>query len=473
VKNNLLSIDEYRNNPEFYFCKGLRHANNKNISEAHKNLQKALEIKPDNSEYKFNFACFLSEMHRPKEANRIFNDILLNYDPGMYDCYFGMGCNCFEMGNLEKSAEYFEKYLYYNGDGEFSEEVAEMIFYLKLNDDIAHNSKFIKRSEDGIKKAKKYLKEGKTRTAVRELYKAVASNPLNIYARNLLTLSLMMEQKYIRAEYILSTVDESTVRENVWADCLCIYTLSHAGKHNSVEKFLGLLTLSEIENREDLLCVVTTLLIFNKIEELILVLEMYISDYNDPLIYCILLMGYALNNNTRKINKIIKILLSTEKNNKELIEWLEYIKNCSDIQKAELSLTKEYKKIFAMNEEIENPMYNPEIYYDLYIKMKTKKTGLNKKYAPIINLVVQNREIMYSKHYKKEIIQILNDCLQDNKNIFEPLSDGIEAYSAALEYIYCQQYCIEMDKEEVIRKYNLSLKTFDMVVRKLKYFQVN
>ncbi len=122
MKNNLLSIDEYRNNPEFYFYKGLRCANKKNLNDAYKNLVKASELSPENCEYKFNIACFLSEMQRPKEANRIFSDILLHHDPAMSECYFGMGCNSFELGDMQKAAEYFEKYIYFDNEGEFSEE---------------------------------------------------------------------------------------------------------------------------------------------------------------------------------------------------------------------------------------------------------------------------------------------------------------------------------------------------------------
>lgn len=81
MDNNLLSIEDYRNNPEFYFSKGLRCANKRNLNDAYKYLMKASALEPDNTEYSFNMACFLSEMKRPREANRIFLDILQNYDP--------------------------------------------------------------------------------------------------------------------------------------------------------------------------------------------------------------------------------------------------------------------------------------------------------------------------------------------------------------------------------------------------------
>jgi len=467
VKNNLLSIDEYRNNPEFYFSKGLRCANKKNLKDAFKNLQKALVLEPDNCEYKFNIACFLSELQHPKAANRIFNDILLNFDPRMYDCYFGLGCNNFEIGDSEKAAEYFEKYLYFDSDGEFSEEVAEMIFYLKLYDGISHDDRFSKRSNTSFRNAKKYLQENRLKNATRELCKAISSNPFNVKARNLLTLTLIEQQNYDRAQYISRTV-KIIDNDDVWSNCLCLYILSHAGKNSRVNKFLETLTLGEIENREDILCAATTLLVFNKVEELILLLEMYIIQYSDSLIYSALLLGYALTQNAKKFNEIYKILFSLGKTNNELVEWLEYIKSYINSPNEKLSAIAEYTKIFSINKEASNPMYNPIKYTELYAQLHSTKQKLSKRYVPIINCAIEHREIMYTRYYEKEIIGILNDCITGAKEPLEAINDGVEAYSAALEYKYCKQYFIEMEKEELIQKYKLSSITFDRALKKLK-----
>lgn len=465
MKNNLLSIDEYRNNPEFYFCKGLRCANKKNLNDAYKNLQKALELDPDNAEYKFNIACFLSEMKSPKEANRIFNDILLNFDPTVYDCYFGLGCNSFEIGDSEKAAEYFEKYLYFDSEGEFCEEVAEMIFYLKVYDGIAHNNRFIRRSENSFRQAKKFLNENKVKNATRELYKSIIANPSNNKSRNLLTLTLMQQQKYTRAEYINRTVKD-TDEDNVWANCLSLYINSYLGKHSKVNKLLETLVLAEIVDREDLLCVATTLLVFNKTDELIILLEMYIPEYSDSTIYSILLLGYAIAQNGNKVDEVLKILLSLEKTNTELVEWITSIKNYFYNPNEKFIALDEYNKILSLSKENNSPMYNPLKYTELFFKGKTAKPKLNKKYQPIIKCIIEHREIMYTRYYEKEIIGVLNECIKEAK---EPQAeiDNIEAFSAALEYIYCKQYFIEMGKEELIKKYNLSLIAFNRAFTKL------
>jgi len=468
VENNLLRIDEYRNNPEFYFSKGLRCANKKNLNDAYKNILKAIELEPDNCEYKFNIACFLSEMHRPKEANRVFNDILLNFDPTMYDCYFGLGCNSFEIGDTEKAAEYFDKYLYFESAGEFSEEVAEMIFYLKLYDGISHNNRFIRRSDNSLRKAKKYLQENSMRNATRELYKSINSNPFNVNARNLLTLTLMEQQKYNLAGYISRTV-RGIDDDNVWANCLCIYILLYSRKHSSVNKILEILAWTDIADRENLLCVATTLIVFNKIDELITLLEMHIIEYGDSFIYSILLLTYALTKNKEKFNEVFEVLSVLDKTNNELVGWLEYIKSYISKPNEEISAIGEYQKIFCINKEAYDTMYIPMKYQELYAKMKRTKPKLSKRDAPIIECAMQHREIMYTWYYEMEIIGILNDCKAEAEESLEANDTGVAAYSAALEFIYCKQYCIEMGKEELILKYDISSITFNKALKKMNF----
>ncbi len=469
MKNNLLCIDEYRNNPEFYFSKSLRCADRNNLNAAFKNVQKAIELEPDNCEYKFNIACFLSEMRRPKEANRIFNDILLNYDPTMFDCFFGLGCNSFELDDIGKAAEYFEKYLYFDSDGEFSEEVTEMIFYLKLYENMSQGSQFDRRSNSSLRYAKKYIEDNKLNNAIRELYKSVSLYPFNLDARNLLTLALLEQRNYERANYIGVTV-RLIDKYNVFANCLCLYVLSNAKKHKRVQKFIETLTLGEIECREDLLCAVTTLIVFNRADELIILLEMYITQYSDQLIFSALLLGYALTKNIENFDKIYKILLALGRDNFELMAWIEYIKNYlySPISNENMHAIDEYCKVFTMCQEVRHPMYDPKRYQELYSQVSEPKPKLSKKYLPIIECTINHREIMYTQYYRKEIICILNDCISHAKKPLDISNCNMEAYAAALEYNYCMLYYIECEKEELIQKYNISLVAFEKALREIK-----
>lgn len=469
MKNNLLSIDEYRNNPEFYFSKSLRCADKNNMNDAYKNLQKALELELDNSEYRFNIACFLSEMKRPREANRIFNDILLNYDPTLFECYFGLGCNSFELGDYEKAAEYFEKYLYFDNDGDFCEEVAEMIFYLKIYENISNGDLFDKRSNASIRYAKKYIQEYKLYNATRELCKSISLNPFNMDARNLLTLTLIEQKNYEHADYIGMTV-KMIDKYNIWAHCLCLYVLSHEGKHSRVKKFIETLTLADIDSREDVLCAVTTLIVFNRVDELILLLEMYITQYADQLIFSALLLGYAFTQSLEKFDETYKVLLSLSKKNYELIAWLEQIKNHIDSPSSDgiVLPIDEYCKVFSICSEDRNPMYDPIRYKQVYEQIRKPKPKLNKKYMPIVDCAIKHREIVYIQCYRKEIISLLDNCIRSAGKPINVANCSIEAYSAALEYNYCKLYHIDCEKEDLIKKYNISSILFGSALKDLK-----
>lgn len=453
MKSKLLNLDEYRNNPEFYFYKGLRLANKKNISAAYKNLVKASILEPGNSEYKFNMACFLSELQQPREANRIFNDILLNYAPTLYDCYFGLGCNYLELGDIEKAAENFDKYLYFDDDGEFSQEVQEMLFYLKLYNNISHDNKFIELSKSNLKRAKKSLKEAKTDIAINQLYRSIAYNPLNIEARNLITLALMENGQYRRAEYINITVRDCYAGD-IWANCLCIYILSNAGKQSRVNKFIEILVMSDIDDRDDLFSIATTLMVFNKIGQLVRFLQKNIVKHCDSLIYSILLLGYILLKDKDKAEEVNRILCSSAKDINDLSNWIEYVK------KSEICAVDEYERLLEIYKEPNNYMYNPVTYRRLLRNKKNNRAKVNKKYLPIVECALKHREIMYAPNYEKEIIEVLN-------NLHVNFGDEILASSAAVEYIYCKKNNIEMNKDELIKKYDITHLLFEETLKKI------
>ncbi len=471
MKNNLLSIDEYRNNPEFYFYKGLRCANKRNLNDAYKHLVKASELSPENMEYKFNIACFLSEMQRPKEANRIFIDILLHYDPTMYDCYFGMGCNCFELGDMKKAAEYFEKYIYFDSDGEFSQEVSEMLFYLKLYNDIAGDNKFLRLSQTNLKKAQKSLLNSKTGEAVNELYKAIAFNPMNSDARNLLTLIMLEKQNYKRASNFIATVT-NIYSEDIWANSLQIYNLYYTRKYSRMEKLLKILPYRNIYNRKDLLCIATTLVIFKKIDELIHLLETYIVEYSDLFIYSLLLIGYIATKNNHKATQIIQNLQSIDALNVDFADWLKKVSQFLKGKNSEVSVIEEYEEIFNIMGEPEDYMYNPSWYIKIFQNASgPRQRAVRKipgKYNSVVKYAVLHKEIMYAPEYEKEIIQMLYNIVNDTGELLIENEKDIIALSAVVEYIYCKQNFIEMDKEELIDKYGITPISFNKALRKMR-----
>ncbi len=461
MKNNILSINEYRNNPEFYFLKGLRLANKKNLSEAYRNLIKALELEPDNSEYKFSMACFLSELKRPEEANRLFIDILVNFEPSMFDCLFGLGCNSFEVGNNEKAAEYFDKYTYFDAEGEFSYEISELAFYLKLYNDISHDNRFLNSSREYLRKALKCLGKRELDKAIDYLYRSVHANPMSIEARNQLTLALMEKNQYIRAAYINSSV-KAIDQNDIWALCLEIFLLLNSKKNNRVKGCLDTLSQMHPENREEFLCITTTLAIFGKYEELTTYIEGYIVDFSEVLVYSILFLIYMATGSSSKAEKLKEVIETFH--NEEINEWVNNIISSDACEFTGNAVNEHYKKLFYICYESENNKYHPERYIDI-INRGTNIIGIPRKYMPIIDAAVTNREIVYSRFYKKEILNILNAAVKKLIEPLKPENNSFLMYSAALEYIYCRLFHINMKKKDIINKYNITKEMFEKAYR--------
>lgn|GEM_PF-2243513 len=466
MKNNILKINEYRNNPEFYFSKGLRLASKRNLSEAYKNLMKALELEPDNCEYKFNMACFLCELQRRKEANRLFNDILINFDPTMFDCFFGLGCNSFEEGNSEKAAEYFDKYLYFDADGEFSSEISELSFYLKLYTDISHDNKFLKRSMNNLRKAEKYSLQNNNEKAISYLYKSISDNPMNIEARNHLTLLLMEEELFTRAEYMTNTVNIIDSGD-IWGNCLYIYLLSQSKKKALLKQALELLPFRSVNSREELLCIATTLVIFHKTSELVQFIEKYIMEFGNRLILSILVLGNVVSDRYNEAEELKEFIVPAFQEDTRFIEWVTFITDKCNSQLVKDKLMEQYIEIFSLHNETDNLRYHPRRYQKLIEIISESTPKVPGRYAPIIELTVSNREIMYSKLYRKEIIEIFSKVLKGLKEPVRLDRSNYSQYSAVLEYLYCKLYNIEIKNDEIVKKYKVTSKEFKEAVRVL------
>ncbi len=466
MKNNLLSLNDYRNNPEFYFSKGLRCANKRNLNDAYKYLLKASKIEPDNTEYSFNMACFLSEMRRPREANRIFADLLLHHDPTITECYFGLACNHFELGDIKKAAEYFERYNVFDSEGEFSEEVSEMIFYLKLYNEVSHDKKFIKVSKSNYSDAVKMFEKGNLEIAEAKLYKAIIANSANLEARNLLTLVHLLKGELNKSIYINKSV-LLLEPQNVWASCLRAYIVNAKRRRSTVlDKELGQLVSLQMTDRRDVLSVAATLIAFKRHKELVLFLKKQIVIFCDELVYAVLLLAFvAVNYECYSIE--MQNIISIAAANERLKEWSD--KLMAKIGSGgELDMRREFNDILVLFAEEKTIECSPDIHCSLSQIKDNKYKKLQKPYTSIVRSAVEHKEIIYSKHYDKEIERILSRFL-DNKNskTFIDISE-VDVCAAVMEYIYCSENFIDMTSQELADKYNVTLQSLNRTIKILE-----
>jgi tetratricopeptide (TPR) repeat protein len=134
-KRKPIDLVSLRNDPEFYFKIGQKYVKKKSLGTALRFINRAVDIEPYNADYQFNFACLLAELKQPGKSNDILLSILKNIDPKLTECYFGIGCNYFDLADFIKAREYFEKYVYFDPDGQFIDEAYDILNYLQFYGD--------------------------------------------------------------------------------------------------------------------------------------------------------------------------------------------------------------------------------------------------------------------------------------------------------------------------------------------------
>lgn len=176
-KKKILEINRYSNNAEFQFKAGQRLFNSGQTDRAFSCLSKAVALEPYNADYKFSLACLLSEMSRHESSTALLLDILKNIDPGYTECYFGIGCNYFEKGNLEKAREHFEKYLHFDPTGQYVFDAHDVLYYLDIYGDSRLNGSLRRKAVKLAQKGEKLLLEGDPEKAAVLLDKALEYYP--------------------------------------------------------------------------------------------------------------------------------------------------------------------------------------------------------------------------------------------------------------------------------------------------------
>ena len=149
----------FERDSEFYFKAGLKHAYKKSYEKALKYLNTANSLERFNLDYLFNLAGIYAECGQIEKSNEVLKEIFLNIDPTISECYFGIACNYYDLEDYDRAVEYFEKYIKFDPDGEYAEDVNGVLFYLKLdsNEDLkkVHDS-----SQRNLIEAEDHFKSG-------------------------------------------------------------------------------------------------------------------------------------------------------------------------------------------------------------------------------------------------------------------------------------------------------------------------
>jgi tetratricopeptide (TPR) repeat protein len=245
----------FNRDPETFFRVGLRYASSGKYEKALKFLRKAAQDEPYNADYQLNFACVLSELHETDKSNKVLLNIIKCIDPTLAECYFGLACNYFDIGDFKKAREYFEKYICYDKEGYYTEEAYDILYYLQIYDGTKRdvcNTRTISRLET---EGKKLMERSNYKDAIIKLEKIIEIEPEVIPPRNNLSLAYFLTGEIDKAVSMAKSVLKLDI-ENVSAHCNL--ALFYAKDRELYKKQMELLSCLEIDNKRDLMKVLFT-----------------------------------------------------------------------------------------------------------------------------------------------------------------------------------------------------------------------
>lgn len=250
AENNLSNVLQYRRDPEILFNIGLKYASKRDFNRALRFMDEAIKCEPFNAEYLFNLACVQAELRQSKASNNSLIYIIVNIDPTMTECYFGVACNYFDIGDLKKAREYLEKYVSAGDEGEFEDVANDILYYLQIFEDNEQQTKSNKRVSRFLTRGKQLIKEAYYAQACSKLEKAVEIDPFQVAVRNYLALACFLNNDIDRAMSIAKSVLKLE-NDNVFAHCNLALFYAHKNMMNECNDQIEVLNKSKINNREE------------------------------------------------------------------------------------------------------------------------------------------------------------------------------------------------------------------------------
>ncbi|MDF2522816.1 MAG: hypothetical protein K0R31_457 [Clostridiales bacterium] len=410
------NVIPFRDDSEFYFRIGIRYADHQKYDRALKYLSKAAEAEPYNADYLFNLAGVLAELKQVEKSNETLLDILKNIDPTLTECYFGIGCNYFDMENFKKAREYFEKYVYFEPEGAFSDEVYDVLYYLQIYEDVGTDSKTNKIITRLANEGKRLLGKGEYRKACEKLEKAIEIDPEVISPRNDLSLAYFLlgdeNKSYSIAKSVLKLDPE-----DIFANCNIALFHASAGKKDACEKQLKSLSRLELNEKDEVLKLIDTYI--------------RLREYR--------YFGDILRKYTGARAEVKAIL-------QEASEEQSYSEEAREAMLAVLRKAPPKSKV--RTDKITEP--------DIKSHDTTRKLTWDKSWEGIINCAVQRKEFDYKNSYKKELKEIWMNFISKSNPEKLPVISKEEVWAAALEYIYCKLHYIAISKKKLADKYKVS-----------------
>lgn len=255
---------------EFFLRRGMTQLDRNNLLDAAVNYRHALELEPDNTEYKLALAEALTEMNRFDESNRILLSMLNGDPPAVSECYFGLGCNFIGLQDYEHARDSFEQYADMDPNGEFAEEVYDMLDAMddeeRFQTIFSLNDAVPQEAMDAANEGKERLEQNDHQGAVETLEKAVAAYPSLSFLRNNLALSYFCARRFEDAAREVEKILEEEPR-NIQAHCNRALFCNAVSDDAGVERETEFIKSAYTDDADDLNRMAVTLLELGRFQD--------------------------------------------------------------------------------------------------------------------------------------------------------------------------------------------------------------
>lgn len=226
---------------EYYFAKGLKAYNKRELYKAKKYLERAMELEPEEPIIVCQLAITCTEIGDYGYSNNLLENILNILDPYMIECHYFLANNYAHQGMFKEAFLHASTYLEKEEDGEFSEDAEDLLDLITLESDETEESLTL---QDGLigkqEQAREYLESGNFLKAVDVLKETINEYEDYWSAYNNLALAYF----YLgRVEEAYSTLEEVLTKSpgNLHALCNLLVFDYYQQKNEEVDKLVNTL----------------------------------------------------------------------------------------------------------------------------------------------------------------------------------------------------------------------------------------
>lgn len=132
---NKAKVVSFNPTGEFYFTKGIKAFQRRELYRAKKYMNRALQLEPGEPMIACQLAVICTELGEYQFSNQLLENILQELDPFMTECHYFLANNFAHMGLFKEAYKHANEYLNKDQFGEFSEDAEDLLDLITFETD--------------------------------------------------------------------------------------------------------------------------------------------------------------------------------------------------------------------------------------------------------------------------------------------------------------------------------------------------